>query len=291
MFNIEEQIKKWLGLSSNASNVDEGKEENKTILTSSKTTTQKGKSREEMMDIIKSYYNEINMLNSENPTIKVPDGQDGLSEYEKEIKEDVDEKYKPQELKLKDDLDLKEEKKNDKIESLEEESKKTLNSIDDKYKKLSKEAQGDSIKSGLSRSSILGEKLKDLGLSKYDEYMVNQENLDNKKEDLNKEFDYYKKEYENAINNLNVKKAIEIKNLLEKMRENNGEHYSSIDNDLITKEKNKLYTNIVNEVLNYYSQMPKSEALKEFRSDAELKQLLKEHAKTIENYLRINTGE
>lgn len=286
MFNIEEKIKKWLGLESTSPVVDEGKQETTTKLTSSKSKS-KDKTREEMIDTISNYYKDISKLESDTPMIKIPNEDGIIPEHEKEIQEDVNEKYKAQELKLKDDLELKEKKAQDKIDKLDAENIADLDKIDSEYAKKSKSVQTDSIKSGLSRSSIVGEKLKSLGLEKLDEYAKSKGNLLSDKESVQKEIENYQKEYENAINNLNVKKAVEIKNKLEKFIKENGDpsYVPTNDEKEIRKEKDRIYYEIVNEVLNYYYQMSPEKALEEYRNDKELKKLLKDHAKTVENYL------
>ncbi len=286
MFNIEEQIKKWLGLVKTDPIVEEGKEETKTKLTSSSNNSN-NKTREEMLNTITSYYNDISKLESESPEIKNPNKDEIISDYEKEIKEDVDEKYKAQELKLKDDLELKEKKAQDKIEKLDATNQSNLDKIDNEYVKKSKNVQSDSIKSGLSRSSIVGEQLKSLGLEKLSEYEKNNQNLKADKDSIQKDIENYQIEYENAINNLNVKKAVEIKDKLDKLIKEMGEgdYVNTQDSDLIRKEKDKLYYKIVNEVLDYYYQMSPEKALKEYKNDTELQKLLKDHAKTVENYL------
>ena len=77
-------------------------------------------------------------------------------------------------------------KAQDKIDKLDAENIADLDKIDSEYAKKSKSVQTDSIKSGLSRSSIVGEKLKSLGLEKLDEYAKSKGNLLSDKESVQK---------------------------------------------------------------------------------------------------------
>lgn len=217
----------------------------------------------------------------------------------------VDEKYG---LKF-NDLDLETEKK---LKNLEEQASSISNSaksqkqkIEELYKDAEEKVEQSAIKRGISRSSIVQEQLKDLDVEKISDLLsVDNAVASSLKENSNK-IKELESDYLNAVNKLNVEKAIEISEKIEELTEKQNKKLDEVlkYNNTVTRQelqikqedkqsqnttrKNEIKRKMLNLALNYYNTLPKESAYEEYLNDGEMKNLLGDVALLLERYLKV----
>ena len=283
MFNIEEKIKAWYQKMSEKAAADE---------------EEKKKKKNELSDeILKSLGVEV--LTDE--------------ELKQKAENSVKGKYDVKETALASDLKLKEEKAN--LATIKDVSKaeSKKQEVDEYYKGLNKDAVNDSIKQGISRSSIIGEQIEDNQKSKDLDY----KNIDKEIEDIKKsnqdklnleellevdsKFETLKEKQDKNIKNATEKfknqkdnMSVEDKEryyevLLDKHKnvtidDINLEYFYSLDED----EKTAIRQNIFDDALKYYYSLSPEEALIKYNNDVKLKAVLGSYTKMFENYLKLH---
>lgn len=297
MFNIEEKIKAWYQKMREKAAADE---------------EEKKKKKNELSDeILKSLGVEV--LTDE--------------ELKQKAENSVKGKYDVKETALASDLKLKEEKAN--LATIKDVSKaeSKKQEVDEYYKGLNKDAVNDSIKQGISRSSIIDEQIEDNQKSKDLDY----KNIDKEIEDIKKsnqdKLNLYQKEYENEMNKLNLEELLEVDSKFETLKEkqdknikdatekfkNQKDNMSVEDKEryyevLLDKHKNvtiddinleyfysldedektAIRQNIFDDALKYYYSLSPEEALIKYNNDVKLKAVLGSYTKMFENYLKLH---
>ena len=293
MYNIEEKIKSWL--------------KNNTILP---VTNQEDDANDS--DKTKNESNEdYSHLGIEVLTDK---------ELKDKATDNVKEKYEKQISDLKENLDLTTEKITNKntAKILDIENKKE--GVDSYYDNLNKKSVNDSVKQGISRSSILGGQIENNNQNRQKEY-------DNINNEINKviksnsqELDYYTKKFNNSATDIysEMQKAVDeefkklkaeqdelIKNassLISKEQLEKEENYQKllnkhqgmtlddIDmdyfNTLSMDEKTAIRQLVFPEILAYYYSLTPEEAKAKIKEDKETKKLLGSSFKVLERYIK-----
>ena len=119
----------------------------------------------------------------------------------------------------------------------------------------------------------------------------------------------YESEYASAIQNLELKKAVETKEKIDELTEKQNKKieevlkYNNTINEKIYKLQKEGVTvpdeetsakykrEMLSLALNYYYSMPKEEAIKEFESDKDVQKLLGGLSGVVETYLKVNVNE
>jgi hypothetical protein len=311
MYGIEEKIIKWIKgkkadkvTAKKASNVEDGandSENSQTQQTSTQTkkTSDSKMTYDKLIENLTSYNKKLEELSPSEEELKPPTSLTD-SQIKNQVTLEVDSKYNDDYDALKNDLiKTTEEIKNEYGESVEKANKKQEENTAN-YKESIEKAKNDALKKGVSRSSIVTS-----ALAVIDEQYRNniKEIKSNLQKELQKNQDKIKTaqdEYKNAVNDLDVKKAVELKQGVEKIKKeqqkmledyyknstNLGTYNAINANGEINQEMIDVYEKIIKDSLTYYTSMPADKARESFEGDLKIKELLGNYAKTIEMYLK-----
>ncbi len=247
MFNIEEKIKAWF--KSNNLNSTTSDEEEKKKKQNSALTEDLG----------------IEILTDD--------------ELKQKAENSVKEKYDIKETVLQQNLKLDEDKANlatlkeiDKVESKKQD-------VDNHYKNLNKDAVNNSIKQGISRSSIINEQIDDNNKNRELDFKSIDKEVEEVKKSNEEKLDFYKREYQNAINKLNLEEALEINNKFNDLKEKQDK---AVEDAIKKKEEaqNKLDAEEKDKEENYQKLLDKYEDIKFREVDLEFVESLDEIEKT-----------
>lgn len=227
---------------------------------------------------------------------------------EEEIKEKatdgLDEKYQLKADELQDTL-------NSQKQSLEQSEKLARELADSKkqtiteeYLNFEKQLESSAIKRGIARSSIVQEQLKELGVQKIKDLLLVDDEVANKLKENSDKLSEYEKEYEKAVKSLDVEKAIEVKEKIDKITEKQNQKIEEVlkynntlkkqqveldamikENSISEEEKTKINMEIFEKAYAYYMSLPREEALKQIKSDTEIRSLLGSNYDLLIKYL------
>ena len=224
-------------------------------------------------------------------------------EINKKATSAVDEKYalKKDALTSNFENDLKQTEQ--KAKDIKENSQVKKQELDGLYSALEEKLSANAVKRGISRSSIIAEQIKNLGLEKVKDVL----NIDNETasaiEKNAQMIDELKVKYQKAVSNLDLEKAIEINENIEKIKK---EQESKIEevlkyNNLVTRQEaelkqevgepskleiSKIKSQMIKQAVDYYSKLPKEKRLEAFLADEEILELLGEDSYVIGNYIK-----
>ena len=228
---------------------------------------------------------------------------------DEEIKEKassgVEEKYA---LKLEDETTKKDQKIKElesQVDAIKQSANEEKENVDKLYKSAEEALENSAIKRGISRSSIVQEQIKDLNVEKISDLLSIDEKVASTLKSNSERIKQLEEEYLSAVNRLNIEKALEINEKIEKLTDEQNEKIEEVlkYNNTVTRQeleldKDKVLTLTENEkrainqeklrqALNYYYTMPKEQAYKEFQNDEEMQALLGDVAKMVEKYLKV----
>ncbi len=292
MYNIEDKIKSWY------------KNNGKVPVVADDTATEDEKKKKQEEELIK--IPGLTVLTDEELTKKAQDSL--IDEYN--LKMD----------NLNKDLDLNIEKLNAKTQEKIKDIESEKLGVNEYYDKLNKKSVDNSIKQGISRSSILDEQVSKNNFLKEKEFS----DIDSKVEDAilsnQKEVDYQNKKYENQVESLDAKFAMDVKEKFNKLKaeqdkkideylKENGNLNSGFNekeySELLDKYKNVKLDDIdleefdklkeedktavrqviFDDILKYYYSMTPEEAKKSYENDERIKKILGSYKKVLERYL------
>ena len=225
-------------------------------------------------------------------------------EIESKAKEGVEEKYQLKKSGLDDNFEVQKSNAKTNEELIKENANNKKQTIDSEYLKFQDTLEKNAIKRGIARSSIVMEQLKELGEDKIKSLLlVDDDTAKNLKENSDK-LVKYESDYQKAVNNLSVEKAIEIKekiNDLVKEQNDKIEQVLKYNNSVIKdqlyldekygdnkprdQEKTKIRRDMFEKAYAYYMSLPKEQALKELNEDSEIKTLLGNSYSMLVNYI------
>ncbi len=225
-------------------------------------------------------------------------------EIEGKAKEGKDEKYQ---LKI-DDLANETAKKLSDIEksnqTLNDTANKQKEKIDVLYADAEEKVEQSAVKRGISRSSIVQEQIKGLGVEKIKDVLSIDQNLASELKNNQDKISELESDYLFAVNKLNVEKALEISQEIQDLTEKQNKKIEEVLkynntvkrqraqmkeqelSELDKQEKIRIQQNMVQEALNYYLSLPKEQALLEFENDKEVKKLLGDYADMVRKYIK-----
>lgn len=224
-------------------------------------------------------------------------------EIEKEVLDTVGVKY---------DTEKKEEekKKNATVDGYNADKTKAVDSANNQkhnvtaiFDNAEKTVSNNAIKRGLQRSSIIAEQISDLANAEIGELIKVDEQLNDELNVINNKIDVAEKEYQEAVSNLDIKKAVEVRERVDALKVEQNQKIEEVNNynqrmqkeaedanQLLNKEKSDAILvnrrKIVNEVLGYYYTLPKETRYEAFMSNTELIELLGDDATYIAEYLK-----
>ncbi len=294
MYNFSEKIIQYLKKLEN---------EQTPVQNERKTQTEKEDSRKltvesikELNDTLSGKVNSVELKEMEfNPLTD--------QEIKRQASEKVDKKYEQK-------ANLLENKKNANVRNLEIENEQLQNSVKGKkdeietaYKELEQTVGENAIKRGISRSSIVSEQVRSLGVEKIRDLLGVDEKIAGEIKKNSDKIKTLEQDYSNAIESLSIDKAVEISDIIDKLKKEQKETLEKVlkyNNDikkqqatlnqkevsLTNAEKANIKSKIVSLALDYYNSLPKDERLLAFEADDEMLNLLGDNAKLVENYLR-----
>lgn len=224
-------------------------------------------------------------------------------EIEQKAKLGVEEKYELKKNALdseyEDALKTQEEKVNSVLSSANAKKEEISNLYDDLEEKLGANA----IKRGISRSTIVSEQIRNLSTEKIKDLLKVDDSVASELKINEDKIEGLKKDYQTAVNSLNIEKAVEISDNIEKLTKEQNDKIEEVlkYNNTLKKEEASVNNNvkpateieisrIKNEILkqaiNYYSKLPKDERLSAFENDEDIKKLLGDQATLVERYIK-----
>lgn len=193
------------------------------------------------------------------------------------------------------------EKSNENLTKTASEQKEILDLL---YKDAEEKVEQSAIKRGISRSSIVQEQIKGLGVEKIKDVLQIDKTLASELKDNSNKISELESDYLTAVNKLNVEKALEISEKIQDLTEKQNKKIEEVlkynntvkrqlaemeekgINPLVGKEKREVKKQMLEEALNYYMSIPKEQALKEFDEDGEIQLLLGDIASMVRNYVK-----
>ncbi len=181
--------------------------------------------------------------------------------------------------------------------------------LDNMYASLYKDVESEAIKRGISRSSIVAEQIKGLGAQKIQDYLQVDNDTAKSLEKNSNKLQEYEDDYNSAIANLELKKAVETKEKIDELTEKQNKKIEEVlkYNNTINEKLYNLQKAGVNlpddetaarykrEMLSlatkYYYSFPREEAIKMFDSDKDIQKILGSVAGMVENYLKVKTAD
>lgn len=302
--NFSEKIKEYLKSNKNKT-VNNGKSGDLVSETVKTTSNSKASDRENLIDKIKDYNKESDRIKS------VPDLTFEEKTYTPKTDDEINEEV-GNEINYRYDEGLKsldsekEEKINNylsKKQSKEDAAKQTKANISENYSNLTQAVSNDAITRGLQRSSIVSEQVKELEKDELEKLFAVDEKLAKSLEEIDKQITDAENEYISAVSELNFNKALETKEKVDKLKEqeekkllevveyNNKMRQEAVEtNKVLNTEKadelTKVKRNIVGAVMQYIYSFPESQRYEKFINDTELIELLGENADYIKRYLK-----
>lgn len=225
-------------------------------------------------------------------------------EIKQKASEGMDEKY---ELKINELANQTAKKLSDiekSNEALNHTAKEQKEMLDVLYKDAEEKVEQSAVKRGISRSSIVQEQIKGLGVEKIKDLLSIDQNLATELKNNSDKISELESDYLFAINKLNVEKALEISQEIQDLTEKQNKKIEDVlkynntvkrqraqmkEKTLTEYEENEklnIERNMVQEALNYYLSLPKEQALSEFDSDYEVRRLLGRHATLVRRYIK-----
>lgn len=311
MFNIEEKVLKYLKgkrvkdqpvATLTSTEVDEG------------VTNENNSKRQEFHNTIKEIGSKLNELNTSNGRVvleKLEYTPKTEEEIKKQAQDEIDGEYALKRLGLDRDIQnrrLETQRKTEEAKSGVQGKKEEINSA---YLTLEKQLENQALKRGISRSSIIAEQLKDLGVEKIKDYLKVDESVASEIKGLSNKLQDLEREYTFAVESLDIEKALGVKEKieeltdkqnkeLEKVIKHNNEveksqlaldekYFGGVENATKAEKESqeaKLKQQIITTAMNYYGSLPKQQRLKEFEEDEVLKELLGEVYSNIERYVK-----
>ena len=313
MYGIEQKIinffknKKSDGLTTKnvVENTDDKNEKNVEVSTSNEEKENKENSTdgayEQLIKNLGGYNQELQKLTGK----ETENAPEILSdeEIEEKVANEVDVEYDAKYKTLDDKLTSQKEKLKLQDEAHSQNAKEKNNANIEDYKQAKIDINDNAIKKGISRSSIVDEMLGKANLQFIDETNKLKSELERKLKENSQSLDDAKREYQTATQNLDVKKAVDLKNQIEKAKENQKkeiknyyekswkalDNFGEISSDSEDGKKAlDVFGKIISETLAYYATMPIDEARESFKNDETIKALLGKYAQSIENYLNAN---
>lgn len=193
------------------------------------------------------------------------------------------------------------EKSNENLTKTATEQKEILDLL---YKDAEEKVEQSAIKRGISRSSIVQEQIKGLGVEKIKDVLQIDKTLASELKDNSNKISELESEYLTAVNKLNVEKALEISEKIQDLTEKQNKKIEEVlkynntvkrqlaemeekgITPLVGKEKREVKKQMLEEALNYYMSIPKEQALKELDEDGEVQLLLGDIASMVRNYVK-----
>lgn len=224
-------------------------------------------------------------------------------EINKKATSAVDEKYALKKDALTSNFENELKQTEQKAKDIKENSQVKKQELEGLYSALEEKLSNNAVKRGISRSSIIAEQIKNLGLEKVKDVL----NIDNETasaiEKNAQMIDELKVKYQKAVSNLDLEKAIEINENIEKIKK---EQESKIEevlkyNNLVTRQEaelkqevgepskleiSKIKSQMIKQAVDYYSKLPKEKRLEAFLADEEILELLGEDSYVIGNYIK-----
>lgn len=293
MYNVSEKIIQYIKKLQDA----------KTPVQNEEVETEKDEKRERFVKTVK----ELNdLLAGKGNAVKLQEMEfTPLSDKEIEMQANkkVEDKYKLKENSL-------QTKKNAQVNNLELENQKLQDSVQTKkdeienaYSNLEEKVNSNAIKRGIARSSIVSEQVKNLNVEKIRDLLGVDEDVASKIKENSDKISSLESDYVQAVNELSINKAIEISDIIEKLKKEQNSQLEKVikyNND-IKKQQQTLKSNatklteseisningrIIDAAIEYYTSLPKEERLLAFESDDELLELLGENVNIVDRYLR-----
>ncbi|MBR3804206.1 MAG: hypothetical protein IKJ14_02530 [Clostridia bacterium] len=224
-------------------------------------------------------------------------------EINKKATSAVDEKYALKKNALTDSYENDLKQTEQKAKDIKENSQVKKQELDGLYSALEEKLSNNAVKRGISRSSIIAEQIKNLGLEKVKDVL----NIDNETasaiEKNAQMIDELTDKYQKAVSNLDLEKAIEINENIEKIKKEQESKLEEVlkYNNLVTRqgaelkqevgepsklEISKIKSQMIKQAVDYYSKLPKESRLEAFLADEEILELLGEDSYVIGNYIK-----
>ncbi|MBQ3234805.1 MAG: hypothetical protein IJA97_01430 [Clostridia bacterium] len=301
MYNLNEKIIQYLkkykenGVAVPVSLEEKPKEKENTVETD--------ESRETLKNDLKRLGNELKGRDEKTTLTELEYTPLTQEEIETEAKKNVDQKYQ---LKI-NELDEKLKKSTADTESaseaLKESSKQKKQEVERSYDALEKKVSENAINRGIARSSIVAEQIKDLGVEKIRDLLSVDDNLAGELKKNADKISTLQSDYKTAVSNLNIEKALEISENIDKLTKEQNEkieevlkynntvkrQQASIDQGVKEPsdlESARIRSEIVSKTIDYYSKLPKNERLSAFDGDSEIIELLGSMASVVRNYVK-----
>ncbi len=175
--------------------------------------------------------------------------------------------------------------------------------IDNLYDGLEEKLGANAIKRGISRSTIVSEQIRNLSTEKIKDLLKVDDSVATELKQNDEKIDGLKKDYQSAVNSLNIEKAVEINDNIEKLTKEQNDKIEEVlkYNNTLKKEEASINNNvkpateieisrIKNEILkqaiNYYSKLPKEDRLTAFENDEDIRKLLGDQVTLVEGYIK-----
>ena len=175
---------------------------------------------------------------------------------------------------------------------------------DTALKDAEEKVEQSAIKRGISRSSIVQEQIKGLGVEKIKDLFQIDRTLASELKDNSDKISELESDYLTAVNKLNVEKALEISDKIQDLTEKQNKKIEDVlkynntvkrqlaemeekgNSPLVGEKAREIKRQMLDEALNYYMALPKEEALKEFDEDEEVQLLLGELKTMVRRYIK-----
>ena len=193
------------------------------------------------------------------------------------------------------------EKSNENLTKTANEQKDVLDLL---YKDAEEKVEQSAIKRGISRSSIVQEQIKGLGVEKIKDLFQIDRTLASELKDNSDKISELESDYLTAVNKLNVEKALEISDKIQDLTEKQNKKIEDVlkynntvkrqlaemeekeNSPLVGEKAREIKRQMLDEALNYYMALPKEEALKEFDEDEEVQLLLGDLKTMVRRYIK-----
>ena len=258
----------------------------------------------EFYDTMEKLDNKLKGVNEDYVLDKIEFTPISDEEIQQKVNEEKEHEYALKAEELKNNADKKRNELQVNNEAIKVGGEQKKEEINNAYAELGDKLEANAIKRGIARSSIVAEQLKSLDVDKIKDLLAVDDKVATQIKENSDKIEALEAEYKTAVSNLNLQKAIDIKEKIEEYKEAQNKKIEEVIKynntvkkqqlDINSKVENKplkgneakeIERQMISLAIEYYLSLPKEERLKKFNDDFDIRNMLGDSVDFVKKYL------